>query len=193
MPALVVETADENSPPDCWAATDLVPIGGADLFHRRGIRAKPVSDDAARPAVLLHNPLEQLQRHGFGPLRRNHRLQDVAFTVNGVPKVAELAIDLHKHLIQMPAPLRIAAHLRDASLANLGGKDWAKPFHQNRTVSSLMSIPRWPANPRRCGARAGIDVHHHDQTDDLRRAVEISERIAHAPRLTQPGQPENLL
>ena len=36
-------------------------------------------------------------------------------------------------------------------------------------------------------------VHHHDQTDDLRLAVEISERIAHAPRLTQPGQPENLL
>jgi hypothetical protein len=36
-------------------------------------------------------------------------------------------------------------------------------------------------------------VHHHDQTDDLWRAVEISERIAHAPRLTQPGQPENLL
>src|SRR5580692_7266286 len=32
-------------------------------------------------------------------------------------------------------------------------------------------------------------VHHHDQTDDLWRAVEISERIAHAPRLTQPGQP----
>jgi hypothetical protein len=29
-------------------------------------------------------------------------------------------------------------------------------------------------------------VHHHHQTDDLRRAVEISERIAHAPRLTQP-------
>jgi Oxidoreductase molybdopterin binding domain len=32
-------------------------------------------------------------------------------------------------------------------------------------------------------------VHHHDQTDNLWRAVEISERIAHALRLTQPGQP----
>jgi hypothetical protein len=27
------------------AATDLVPIGGTDLFHRRGIRAKFVGDD----------------------------------------------------------------------------------------------------------------------------------------------------
>src|SRR5208282_2859013 len=77
-------------------ATDLVPIGGADLFHRRGIRTKPVSDDLPRLAVLLHDPLEQLQRRGFVPLRRNHRLQDLAFMVNGAPEIAELAIDLHK-------------------------------------------------------------------------------------------------
>src|ERR1700729_176518 len=30
-------------------------------------------------------------------------------------------------------------------------------------------------------------IHHHDQTDDLWRAVEISERVAHALRLAQPG------
>ena len=30
------------------------------------------------------------------------------------------------------------------------------------------------------------DVHHHDQTDDLWRAVEISERVAHASMLTRP-------
>jgi hypothetical protein len=39
------------------------------------------------------------------------------------------------------------------------------------------------------GDREGVrvsHVHHHDQTDDLWRAVEISERIAQAPRLTQP-------
>jgi hypothetical protein len=29
-------------------------------------------------------------------------------------------------------------------------------------------------------------VHHHDQTDDLRRAVKISERVAHGPSLPQP-------
>ena len=78
-------------------------------------------------AIFLHDSLEQLQRRGFVPLCRNHRLQDLAFMVNSAPEVAELAIDLHKHLIQMPAPLRIAAHARDASLANLGGEHWAKP------------------------------------------------------------------
>jgi hypothetical protein len=36
-------------------------------------------------------------------------------------------------------------------------------------------------------------VHHHNQTDDLWRAVDISERICSLRRLTQPGQPANLL
>src|SRR5271166_1555738 len=47
--------------------------------------------------------------------------------VDRAPEVAELAVDLHKELIQMPAPLRIAAHMRDASLADLGGEHRAKP------------------------------------------------------------------
>jgi hypothetical protein len=47
--------------------------------------------------------------------------------VDGAPKIAELAVDLHERLIQMPTPLRIAAHARDASLSDLGGKHWAKP------------------------------------------------------------------
>ena len=46
--------------------------------------------------------------------------------VDGAPQIAELAVDLHKHLVQMPAPLQIAAHVRDASLPNLGGEHWAK-------------------------------------------------------------------
>ena len=44
-------------------------IGVADLFHRRGIRAKPVGDDAQRSAIFLHDALEKLQRRGLVPLR----------------------------------------------------------------------------------------------------------------------------
>ena len=47
--------------------------------------------------------------------------------VDRAPEAAELSVDLHKNLIQMPAPLRIAAHMRDASLADLDGEHWAKP------------------------------------------------------------------
>ena len=46
--------------------TGLLAIGVADLFHRRGIRAKPVGDDAQRSAIFLHDALEKLQRRGLG-------------------------------------------------------------------------------------------------------------------------------
>ncbi len=36
--------------------------GVADLFHRRGIRAKSVRDDARRSAVFLHDPFQKLRR-----------------------------------------------------------------------------------------------------------------------------------
>src|SRR5580700_6212126 len=81
---------------------DLVPLGSnTDLVHRRRISTKPVGDDAAGSAVLLHDPLEKLQRRGFVSLRSSHRFQDLAFMIDGAPKITELAVDLHKHLIQM--------------------------------------------------------------------------------------------
>jgi hypothetical protein len=47
--------------------------------------------------------------------------------VDGAPQVAELAVDLYEGLVQMPPPLRIDAHVRDSSLADLGGEHRAKP------------------------------------------------------------------
>jgi hypothetical protein len=66
--------------------------------------------------------------------RRDHCLQDLTFVIHGTPEIAEPAVDSHEHLIQMPAPRRIAAHLHDLPLADLSGRYRAKP-HQNRTVS----------------------------------------------------------
>jgi hypothetical protein len=77
------------------AATDLVPICDPDLVHRRGIRAKLVGDDLPRCAVFFHDPLQKLQRRSFAPLRRYHRLQDLALMIDGAPETAELAVDLH--------------------------------------------------------------------------------------------------
>src|ERR1700730_626016 len=114
--------------------------------------------------------------------------------VDCAPQIAERAVDLHERLIQMPAPLRIATHVRDSSLSDLGGEHGAKPVPPESNgllpdVDPALGQRILDVAPRQWVSH----VHHHDQTDDLWRAVEISERIAHAPRLTQPGQPENLL
>jgi hypothetical protein len=43
-------------------SADLVPTGRPDLIHRGRISPKPVGDDALRPTIFLHDPLEKLQR-----------------------------------------------------------------------------------------------------------------------------------
>jgi hypothetical protein len=54
-------------------------------------------------------------------------------------------------------------------------------------VSWLTSIPRSARRSSTLRSDSGyLSVHHHDKTDDLRRAVEISERIAHCLSLPLP-------
>src|SRR5258708_39556759 len=104
--------------------------------------------------------------------------------VDGAPKVVELAVDLHKHLVQMPAPLRIAAHVRDASLTDLGGEHRAKPVPPEPDGLVADVDPALGQEIFDVSKRQRVShVHHHDQTDDLRRAVEISEGIAHGLKL----------
>ena len=76
------------------------------------------------------------------------------------------------------------------SAANIG----PNRFHQNRTVSWLMSIPRSAKQILDVAQRQRVShVHHHDQTDDLWRAVEISERIAHGLKLPWPRHHERFV
>jgi hypothetical protein len=121
---------------------NLVTVGVADLFHRCGIRAKPVGDDAPRLAIFLHNALQKLHRGSLVSLGRDDRFQNLAFVINRPQEIAELAIDLHEDLIQVPTPLSEAAHVRYAPFSDLGGEHRPKRFHKKRTVSWLMSIPR---------------------------------------------------
>ena len=73
-------------------------VGVADLFHRRGIGGKPVGDDVPRPAIFLHDALQKLQRRSLVSLRGHHRFQDLAFVIDGMPEIAELAVDLHEEV-----------------------------------------------------------------------------------------------
>src|SRR5208283_396956 len=154
------------------------------------IGAKPVGDDLPRLAVFLHDPLQKLQRRSLVPLRRDHRLQDLAFMVDSAPEIAELAVDLHEDFIQMPAPLRIAAHMRHLPLADLGGEHWAKPVPPKPDGLMADVDPALGQQILDVAQRQWVShVHHHDQTDDLWRTVEISKRVAHCAYLPRPRHP----
>src|SRR5271168_3177135 len=100
------------------------------------------------------------------------------------PQIAELAVDLHERLIQVPTPLRIAAHVRGASLADLGSEHWAKPVPPQPDGLVADVDPALGQQILDVAQRQWVPhVHHHHQTDDLRRTVEISERVAHGLKL----------
>ena len=66
--------------------TDLLPVGVANFFHRRRIRAKLVGDDGTRSAIFLHDALEKIQRRSLVPLRSDNRFQNLAFMIDGAPE-----------------------------------------------------------------------------------------------------------
>ena len=47
--------------------------------------------------------------------------------INSAPKIMRLTVDLHKHLIDVPAPVAIAAELDLSALSDLIGEHWSKP------------------------------------------------------------------
>src|SRR5271169_5020075 len=169
------------------ATTNLVAIDIADLAHRSGIGGKPVGDDAPRPAIFLHDPLQKLRRRSLVPLRPDPRFQYLAFVIDRPPEIAELAVDLHKDLVQMPTPLGEAAHVRYPPLSDLGGEHRAKPVPPKS--DSLMADVDPPLGQQilDVAQRQRVpDVHHHDQTDHFWRTVEIFERVAHSLKLPRP-------
>src|ERR1700733_4056833 len=107
--------------------------------------------------------------------------------VDGAPKIAELAVDLHKHLIQMPVQLRIGSHLHDLPLSDLGGEYRPKPVPPESDGLVADVDPTLGQKILDVAQRQRVsDVHHHDQTDALWRAVEISERVVHVLKLARP-------
>src|SRR5260370_41671634 len=107
--------------------------------------------------------------------------------IDGAPEIAELASDLHERLIQMPTPLRIAAHVRHPLLSDLGSEHRAKPVPPKPDRLMANVDPALSQEVLDVAQRQRVfHVHHHDQTDHFWRAVEISERVAHGLRLPQP-------
>src|SRR3984957_17923650 len=165
---------------------NLVTVGVADLFHRCGIRAKPVGDDVLGSTILLHDALQKLERRSLVPLRGDHRFQNLAFVIDSPPEIAELAIDLHKDLIQMPTPLGEAAQMRNPLLSDLCREHRAKPVPPKSDGLMADVDPALGQEVLDVSQRQWVPhVHHYDQTNHFWRAVEISEWAVHGPKLPQ--------
>jgi hypothetical protein len=109
------------------AATDLVAVGIADLFVAAQYEQNPsVTIFPGRPYLFMIR-LRNFSAAALSRFAVTTASKNLPFVIDSAPEIAELAVDLHKHLIQMPPPLRIAAPVRDSLLSDLGSEQRAKP------------------------------------------------------------------
>ncbi len=89
--------------------------------------------------------------------------------VDRTPKVMRLSVDLHKHLIEVPAPLSVALYPADPIAFDVGREHRAEPIppkpHGLMTnvdpslEQQILNVPQAKREP---------DVHHYDKTDHFR-------------------------
>lgn len=80
------------------------------LAHCRTLGAHAVGHDSLASVMALQCILQERERHGFASLLYGVGFQNFAFLIDCAQQVIALAVDLHEHLIEVPAPLTEAFH-----------------------------------------------------------------------------------
>ena len=137
-----VETEDVNSRLCCSASSRFFSIGVTGGLHRSAIGTEFVGDKHLNLAVAFHNFLKKFQSYLAVPALSYIEFQHLAFVINGPPKIVQPPADLHEHLVQMPSPRCPGPHSINPLPPEFSRKQRAEPFHQNRTVLWLISMPR---------------------------------------------------
>lgn len=118
--------------------------------------------------------------------------------IDRAPQVVGFAVDLHEHLIKVPAPLAEGAHVADTTPAHVAGKHRTKtiPPEADGLVAQIdttlehqvFDVPQAERKPH---------IHEHDQPDDHGPRVEAPKRamrlgyrfLWHQCRLAAPQAP----
>ena len=169
-----------------------------DLLEGRAVRSKQVSDDSRRPTVTPHRFLVEFQCGFLVPLLCDEAFKDLTLVIDRPPEIMSLAVDLHEHLVEMPAPLGPGTQTFGAFPADFSGEHQPKPvppetdgFVANidaALVQQILDISQRQRKP---------NVEHHRQADDLLAGPKVLERVGflHSKTLRDrlgPAQQESL-
>ena len=101
------------------------------------------------------------QRRSLVPLQGDYRLQHLAFMVDGTSQVAELAVDLHERLIQMPCMDAPFAQDGFESFGRVIGCDHVSGLHARpvTTAGRYGDARTGRKSPRRAFELDGILLH----------------------------------
>ena len=87
--------------------TRFLLVCDTNLFKRSAERCHPVRHNNFRTAILTHCFLKEFQGSFLIAHLCDVAVQNLTFMIDGPPKIVFLAVDLHEHLVKMPAPVGV--------------------------------------------------------------------------------------
>ena len=127
--------------------------------------------------MLSHCFLEKFQGGLLIARLRHEAFQYLTFVIHSPPQVVPFTVDLHEHLIQMPAPAA-GFHTLDPALSYLGSEHRAEPMPpvSHRFMTDINATFMQHVFDISKGQRE-TNVHHNRQADDLAARFEITKWI----------------
>jgi hypothetical protein len=128
--------------------------------------------------VALQGFLDECQSGSFVTFLRNVAFENLTLVIHRTPQIMRFAVDLHEHLVEVPAPVAETPHPRTALTPDVGCEQRAEPIppQPHRLVANVdAALEEQILNVAQRQRKA--DLHHDQQPDHLRRRMKIAERI----------------
>ena len=163
-------------------ATDLARVDGAQYFERNAVGGQSIRDDRLGRAMPAKRIPQKLQRRLLVPALRHKAFEHLALVIDRAPEIVLHAVDLHEHLIEMPAPMSESSHRLNTAAPDLRRENRPEPVppEPHRLMGDvdaalMQQVFHIPQRQR------VAHLHHHREADDLGARLEIAKnaRAAH--------------
>ena len=109
------------------SASDLMFVLVTNLLHRRLVGSWAIGRDHLWRSVALQYILHEWKPCVLVPRFGDEALEDLALVVDGAPEVDHLVVELHVHLVEMPASVPEPAHRAHPVPTDVAGEHQAEP------------------------------------------------------------------
>jgi hypothetical protein len=157
-----------------YPATCFLPVSISYDHHRCAVGTQFVRYYNFRLAIALHWFSYEFQRGLAISTLTYVTFQNFTFVIYSTLKVVPFTIDLHKHLIKVPLPIRMTVCLVTSFPRNLCSKHWpeAVPPKPDRFMAYIYT-PFMKKVLHITKRKRKSNVHHYCKTDDFRAGFEV--------------------
>ena len=124
-------------------AAHLAAVKIAKLAHRCRVGFQPIGDDGFRPAVAFEPLLQKRPSRRFIAFFGDVTLEVLALVISRPLEVVPLAVDLHEHLVKVPAPVPKTTQPRHLLRPDVLTTDNAVTQYRRLRCVCFLLLHRW--------------------------------------------------